>query len=61
MLNRSVLALVLALGALAASAASALACDTWKPVSGTWGTAADWSSGTVPTSAVEACITEPGT
>ena len=63
--TRSLLVCILTLGALAASVASAqAACDNWKSaVSGSWGTATDWSSGTVPGSNAgeEACITLSGT
>jgi len=62
--TRSLLVCILTLGALTASVASAQACNTWKSaVSGSWGTATDWSSGTVPGSNAgeEACITLSGT
>jgi fibronectin-binding autotransporter adhesin len=36
--------------------------DSWKTAtSGTWATAADWSTGVVPTSSDNVCITVPGT
>jgi hypothetical protein len=36
---------------------STLCTDTWTgPAAGTWQTAADWSSGSVPTSADDACV-----
>jgi hypothetical protein len=36
--------------------------DSWKKAqSGDWDTAADWSTGSVPTSSDNACITKPGT
>jgi len=61
--TRLALVCLLTLGALTASVASAQACtDSWKnPVSGSWGTAADWSTGEVPFTTDEVCITVPGT
>ena len=52
--------LALVLWAIAASASSC--SDSWaSPVSGAWNTPADWSTGVVPSSSDEACITTPGT
>ena len=35
--------------------------DSWaNPVSGSWNTAADWSTGAVPTATDNVCITTPG-
>jgi hypothetical protein len=61
--TRPALVCILTLGALTASVASAQACtDSWKnPVSGSWATAADWSTGEVPFATDEVCITVPGT
>lgn len=60
--TRTLLVCILTLGALTASVASAQACDNWTNTSGgSWGTAADWSSGEVPGNTEEACITLPGT
>ena len=51
------------LAALTPAQAIAAGCtDSWaKPVSGMWNTAADWSTGAVPTQTDEVCITTPGT
>ncbi len=51
-----------ALAVLAPAAALASTCtDSWKhPVSGLWTTGADWSTGSVPTSSDDVCITTPG-
>src|SRR5580700_7639757 len=50
-------------GSVGVWAAAAGACtDSWKSaVSGSWSTAADWSSGSVPTNSDDVCITVPGT
>lgn len=51
----AVLAVALAMPGVAS--AESLCTDTWVgPVEGTWGTAADWSLGTVPSSTDVACI-----
>ena len=51
------------LAALMPANAHAAGCtDSWaKPVSGEWNTAADWSTGKVPTSGDEVCIMVSGT
>jgi hypothetical protein len=52
---------VMALSASFAANASA-ACDSWKnAVDGSWATPGNWSTGAVPTTADDVCITLPGT
>ena len=62
---RLLLVCLVALGCVTGSVASAKAAgctDEWKSaVSGSWGTAASWSTGVVPYTIDEVCITVPGT
>jgi hypothetical protein len=59
----AVIALTMALAALTPTAAHASGCtDSWtNPAGGSWFTPGNWSNGTPPTAAEEACITLSGT
>lgn len=59
---RSLVVVVLAVGAPGVWAAAAQACDeTWKGGNGSWGTASAWNPEVVPTSGQSVCITAAGT
>ncbi len=54
------LVVVAFLGASAANAAAA--CDSWtNAAGGSWATASNWSTGVVPSTSDDVCITLPGT
>ena len=59
---RRLLTCLIVLVASAASAAAAQACSiSWTSASGgSWGTASNWSTGKVPASTDDVCITLPG-